>query len=371
MLAEVKKELQKSPEKRAKRKPAKKPATKHRKKPERKFSSFFLRYVVVHVVVVSLALGCLWEWLREYELCNPDRVAQAAAESISQGDLSLLENSIKADSFDSKEVLLQKASEYLQGKQLSTRMQAQGEYLFLADDKEFATMKMQPSGQKTLFGLEKQHVTQVDLLHSFQTKYTIIAPQNAQITVNGVALDQSYRTDQQPVSGYRDLPEQFQPALLNTYVVESAQEPTVQAALNGQACRIEQTEKGIEVVGEVSQQDKDLLTETAGEVAQLYSQFITQDATFSQLRGYFIPETEFYDSLATFYNPWYVTHDSYHYETEKCDDFRQYNEEQISCMLQFKYEVYRGSKVHDFSGKYRVYFQKDGEEWKVAMLEVM
>ncbi len=351
------------------------PVSRGKKRKKRKnFWRFWRRYTFFSLALTALALLGLWQLLEQYEATRPATVAREMAAALSLGQLDSLEPALAGQqtSFADAAALETALRDRLQGAQIDSRSDpdSQGSYLLTADGQPFVQITLEPEGKKGLLGLQKWKAGSTRLLWQLTEEYTITAPRQASVTLNGQLLaPEEGQTTQ--LEGYKGLPEGMAAPELVCWTVQTVGQPQLQASMEGSGeCRVEWQDKAATVYLPASEELQQQVTPLAQEVSQLYARFITQDASFTQLAAYLVKGTEFYTSLTQFYNGWYTTHDSYKFENLEISDFQMYSSDHLSCRAKFDYSVYRGSLQYDFPSTYILYCQRTDSGWKLANLAI-
>ena len=355
-------------------KPPRKPSAKRKKLP---FSTFFALYTLVSVAITAAGLFLLWSFLNQYETNSPTRVASSAAQVISEGDFSLLEESpqLTPDRFNSEERLSSWLSGYLEGKRISSRGVSgeEGVYELTADGEVFARLTILPDGHKNLFGGQPHKIQQVETQLPITQEFVLTAPEEAQVEVNGVLLTrEDAEGEPAPLAVYEGLPDGYEaPRALTYRIGPLAGEPEITARLEGGGdCAVKVEENTAAVSTPADQSLQDQIAPIAQEASHLYARFITQDASFDQLSPYLLTGTDYYQKVASFYNGWYISHDSYSFGETSLSNFLLYSPDHLSCDVSFDYQVVKGSKTHDFPSSYTLYFIRTANGWKIANMTV-
>lgn len=343
--------------------------------PRGHFARFLAVYGLIHLLAVGGALLTLWQFLSSYEHKSPGRIAAAAAAQIQSGCYGLLSQSrqMAQNPYQTPQQQAGWFARQLQGKDIAAQPGSQpGCYELTANGQVFARFWLQPQGEKDLFGLQPYTVSQVELVGLVLPQLEILAPQQAQVSVNGIGLQPGQAADTGTVvEGYAGLPDPYaQPLMLCYRLQDLAGTPDVSARLAGQPCQVEYGEGTATVTGTVPQEVQQAVVPLARQASQLYARFITQDAQFDQLSPYLVPGTPFYETVRTFYNGWYIPHDTYAVGDMQIGDFQSYSPDHLSCQVTFLYQVYKGARSYDFPSCYNLYFLMDGGSWKIANLTV-
>ena len=355
--------------------PQQTPPPKGKKRKKRKnFWRFWRRYTLVSLAITALALAALWQLLAQYEACRPAAVPEGMTAQLTQRQLDCLipaleqQQSPYADAAALETALRDK----LEGAALDSRSEpgAENSYLLTADGEAFARVALAPDGGKGLLGFQKWKADGVELLWQLTQEYTVTAPRQASVTLNGQPLSPD---DGQTgvLEGYAGLPEDMPAPELVTWTVKTAGQPQLEGSMEGSGpCRVDWQDSAATLSLPASEQLQQEIAPLAEEFSQYYARFITQDAGFGQLSGYLLQGTEFYTSLTQFYNGWYVTHDSYRFSNLELSDYQMYSPDHLSCRVKFDYSVFRGAKEYPFPSSYILYYQNTDSGWKLANLVI-
>lgn len=135
----------------------------------------------------------------------PTGLPATAARQVAEGEYALLWESeqLVPSRFNSQERLEQWLASSLEGKGISSRKEEEGSYLLTADGEPFARLTIQAQGKKNFFGGQPHQITQVETTLPMTETFTITAPEEAQVTVNGVSLTQEDRAGEAaPLAAY-------------------------------------------------------------------------------------------------------------------------------------------------------------------------
>lgn len=348
------------------------------KKRSNKFKIGFLIFLALDVIAITTALCWLWMNMASYESSMPIHSAEQAAALFENREFAQIRE--KSGFTSTRFTTEQDLEEYLKNK-----LQDVGEiqcikqrgnteqitYLLKADQQTIAhaVVKKQPENDR--FGRSKWELERLEDVWEPMDGYTILAPQHVQVSLNGVTLTEQDQTEAgTPVKGYQGLPEGYEAPAMVQYQIEGLlQQPEVTASTpEGENCMVSATDENnaVQITVQPDQQKIDELTQLAMNTAKTCAKFTSEDASFYDLSLSLIPQSEFYNAMRSFYNGWYVSHDSYQFEKESIGDWRQYDPQHISCQLSFQYVVNKGSSRHEFPTAYEVFMVNTENGWKVA-----
>lgn len=346
------------------------------------YPAFLIVFILLNLLGIGLVMNWVWNLLERYETSTPANVIKGVVSQLDEDAVGFL--SSHSDFAPGEFSTQEQFEEYLSAKlgegpytfgytALSSEDENDLHYNLLCNDKKIAAVEIirqPPEGGR---GLVQWKLGPVTKLYQYQLPLTVLAPEGAQVEVNGVLLEQRHEGERAKVpEGFIGLPESIQPPQLVGYQVEGLLTvPQVTATgADGQTCVVEQ--RGSEAVVSVSatQQQIDKWEPLAREVATLYARFITKDAQSSDLNPLMLPGGALAKQVANFYNGWYIPHDSYAVKDVQTGEFLTYGENYFSCEISFLYTIYKGNKNYDYPSAYTVYGVKTSSGWKVANLAV-
>ena len=365
-------------------------------RPGKRGSSWFWKaalFLVLLMVPLGIGvLGMLWDFLEEYQESLPENAAQQGLMLFENQQLEALAPyfSYTPHPLEAEGNFAQAVEQYFAPKEggkgeysLIPKVGTGSEKRFVValDGVQIAELVLTPSGKTQRYQLDTWQISDIEV-SPISGKYgvEILAPAGIQLTINANDLSQDYMVDNavaMDVSGYRELPEGYgQPTYIRYRVEGLLQMPQVEAqAVDGGSCALNLTEEkdGIayyEVIHYASEEFASASGVKAENVAKLYAEFITKDASFGELLPYLLENGSLYNHLYGFSNAWYITHDANAFENLEMDNFILYDASHYSCNIQFDYYIYMGSKSYQYPTAYTLYFVREGEQWKLASLEV-
>ncbi len=347
------------------------------------FAIFFMVFLVLNLIAIFCGLSYVRRNLASYEASMPVYAAEAAAAIFEVRDYDQIaekcgfiptdfcsEQSFR-DYLDSR---LQSAEHIEYKKQRSSADETT--YLLKANDEPLARAILRREEKPDAFGRSRWKIAAFQDVYEFTAPYTISAPEFVTVSVNGIPLgEKNLRDSTELLGSYDGLPDSFARPKQRTYQVEGLlSEPTLSAAAdNGCTCTLVPDQNDphhLTATVQPNAQDAEAASAAATQVAQKYARFITQDASFRDVAAHLIPGTEYYNKIKTFYNGWYIDHNSYSFENMKIESLAQYDTDHISCKLSFLYVIQKGQKRFEFPSIYDVYLVRTDKGWKVADLLV-
>lgn len=337
-------------------------------------------------------LGILWNFLEDYQQSLPENVAQEGLSLFENGRMDVLSQYISytphpleaEDSFEETVQQYLSSGEGNSGEYtLIPKVGGSDEkrYVVALDGKKVAELVLTPTGETSEYGFPVWSLSDIEMFSvSGEYALEIIAPSDAEITVNGHALSAEYMVDNAvplEIEGYAELPEGHSQPLYVRYQVEGLlMSPQVEAkASDGGECVLELTEdtgkkQTYSVTRYASEQFVSAVGVKAEFAAKLYAEFITKDASLDELLPYLLVGGSLYNHLQDFSNYWYIDHNSNAFENLVLDNFILYDASHYSCDISFDYYIYMGNQSYEYPTAYTLYFVREGEQWKLATLEI-
>lgn len=346
------------------------------------FKKFFTVFLCVDLAAILLGLGFVWMQLSSYENSMPMHTAQAAADLFRRRDYEALRTAAgwTPSEFESEEDF----AHYIDWKlgdaqEIEVKKQHTGTeevcYELLAGETPLAQAVLEQDPQPDRFGRQGWQLAGLRDITGEGEPLVILAPETAQVRVNGQLLDDSYSAGEaEPVDGYTGLPEGYARPQQKRYELPgllTVPEVTAEAAGTVTVEPDPASPGQIRVSAAPEQAVQEEVGAAALAAAQKYAQFITADASFGELSGWMIPGSECYQKTSTFYSGWYLDHESIAFEDVNVGSFVQYSPDHVSCELSFVYVVQRQGTRHEFPSAYQAYMIRTDAGWKAADLRVM
>ena len=200
---------------------------------------------------------------------------------------------------------------------------------------------------------------------------TIRAPLGVALTVDGRPLEESERSETSAAPGFEALGDAA-PQECVWQVEGLLEQPEVTAQSEAGSYRVEwETPLNAVVTVEPNGEDAASLEDFLDRTARVYARYVSADASFAELKGALVPDTEFYNSLRTFDSSWYVSHDSTAFEEFSVSELESLGPDAAAGTVRFTYMVYKeGLRPRSYPSVYRMYAVREGESWKLLDLQV-
>lgn len=203
---------------------------------------------------------------------------------------------------------------------------------------------------------------------------SVVAPSYVTVFANGVAVEAAADATAVPHEDFASLTAVFDVPTKVSYSLEGYLfSPSVTgSAPDGTPCGSTVGEDGTIVMtvpptAAQGEQYEQLMIE----FSQLYAKFISEDATFSQLKSKIDRSCPFYTAVAQFDNHWYVAHTGFEFRNTEITDVVRPAEGFFSGTIRFDHVVFRNAKEHVYPSAYRLSFRLVDGQWLLADLKIL
>lgn len=199
---------------------------------------------------------------------------------------------------------------------------------------------------------------------------TINAPPFASVYLNDKLLNDEIAPKEKIVEEHlKNLDEEVRPYKYQYKISNLLEKPIVNAKIdNGSTCQVIEENGVINVITLPPEEEKMQFETLLTQVAQTYAAYTSRDASFTDLSKFLIEDTTFFQAMKTFYNGWYIDHESFAYENLQVLNIEQLSENLICGDIKFNYIINQGKNVHNFPSHYKILFLKTDGGYKVQNL---
>ncbi|WP_394961868.1 hypothetical protein [Candidatus Allofournierella merdavium] len=341
----------------------------------RPFWPWLLGFALVLCAAGGAALWALWGALERYEESTPEAAILRSVRAVQTGTLT--EEDVPAamlpGRFATARQYLDEAQKLLNGlpdDRDSLRFVQKGDaagqdgavtYVVVDDEDGRAEFTLFPDGQGWQAWPRVQALSAV----------TIRAPRSASVFVDGQPLGEAELSATTAAAGFEALGESA--PMECTWRVEGLlEEPQVTAESGEGSCRVEwENPLNALVTVEPNAEDAAALEGFFDRTARVYARYVSADASFAELQGALVGDTEFYNSLRTFDSSWYVSHDSTAFEDFSVSELESLGPDAAAGTVRFTYMVYKeGLRPRSYPSVYRMYAVRGENGWKLLDLQV-
>lgn len=355
---------------------------------KKRLPKFYLILIICWVVALAALAICLLtirSYLADYESVQPKYVAEDVFQQyFKKSDFAAIiaHSGLNDSKFESDETLSAHLASLTEGKELSYHNissgmdQSESKYIVKYSDGDteikIGSFILKKTSEKSKKGFAKYALDSFELFYPTNESVTIRVTQGAIPYINGVALDESYITeDNIEHASCAHMPEGVSGIKFTVYYLEgltTAPEISIKDAsgneldfsYNSAEGRYE-TPIAYDEALAVEQ------SEHAIAAAQTLATYMQNDCTLGKLTPYFEKGTELYNSIRSTLQWAVIDHDSFHFEDVEASEFYRYDENTFSCRIKLTH-VLKRSRLEDYrdtvdaifyfrnvDGKYLVY----------------
>ena len=347
----------------------------------RKSLFYRIYFMIIGVFFVLLAAGLclLYAWLGAYEPARPATVIQTMhADYIRKGDLYALKEKggLKISPYETERTLNAAFGSIIEGKELALQADVAKRsgptrgYIVTADGEPLLTIQLRQQKTGGRLGVKPYVPAGAALAEKYYHAVTITAPSNAEISVNGIALEKETPAEQAVPEVLRQKEGEAALAVPQTYTLEhflsaapeitaAGEAPFTVTGENG-AYSIRQT---LDAGAEKQIQDFALLA------AQTYAAHMQNDAPLRKVAEYVDTETAFYKNIQSSMVMFAWEHNGYAFEASRCGEVYAYSDALYRCRVSFTQVLYLGSKTYRDPFDQYVYLCKTAGGWKVIDMQ--
>lgn len=192
----------------------------------------------------------------------------------------------------------------------------------------------------TLRQQQQQWQVEVQLPEEENLSYLIDAPRQAQVLVNGIALDERYRKeDEVPSAAFeRYSGSSITVPQVSRYEISDLMSPP-EVSAEGYQVVMDALEPRFFIGTQPNEQQRQQLEETMRAIAEAAARFTTADGSLSALTRYFLNGSEFLSRIRTMDNQWFTGHAGVRFEQAEISDLILLSDTSAIGKITFDYTV--------------------------------
>lgn len=319
------------------------------------FYIFLLVLVVLTLILTECGKSYLTDVLKEYEDSQYKYVAEGVLEShFNSGDGETLYElfSSQLSKMETPQGVAAYFDELTGGDEFTLQSTSTGldekiEYAVKCNDKRFATLTLDKSGETTENGFDLYELKSAKLNEKLLIERSIMLPVGYTLTVNGNVAGEEYSAGDIITTAYGDeIPGDLHSIQYTTYVFPNLlNEPVFEVkSPAGNAAEVTLLESGVYCAELVF--DKTISAELAEYVidaTEAYACYLQKDAAFGAVAKYLDKSSTLYDSIRTSPNWMVIDHNSYSFEDAEVSEYYEYNDTAFACRVTLTHVLkYRG-----------------------------
>ncbi len=344
------------------------------KKKKSVFYRIYFFVVIIFLVVLAVGLVVLYGWLKSYESSQPTTIVnKIITDYLEKGDYEGLQKDLelKVSEFDSSDNLNGILKEAVEGKKYSvahSSFKPEGAdlaYIIKADDEKVLNVYL----KKHKIG-KGYDIAYAELSKSLLKTIEIIAPKGAEITVNGVAVPDDLKKDNE----FPSLPSTIdvktltptQTAKISGLLSDS---PVVEATINGKKAEITANGTTFTVAQPIDKAVGDKVTDIAQKCAVAYAAYMQKDGSFGAFSQHCDTSTPFYKNVASSLVMFVKPHNGYKNENLTVTALTKYSDSLYSCRVTFKHTLLSGDTTYSDDFDKIVFVSKNKDVYKVIDMQ--
>ncbi len=341
------------------------------------FYSFYALTVVALFVAMFMASRYVNEYVRSYEAAQPKYVASAAAQPFYEHDYDTLAQYVNQDIFrvESREDYAAYMDRQLEGRFISYSEVFSGDenlkqYTVRADDMKIGEFTLKHSSEDK-FGFWRWSLDSVRVESPQSQTYTVNVPAGSAVYVNGKALTEEDMTR----SGIPEF--DFTVALPEGAAMPTRCEYQFERYFGVDSLRVVNV-RGEDCEPDVAGRtytvpfvydDADMaaeLDERVIKVVRRLSCYMTNDYSLYNLDKDMVKDSQASKYIRAFDNQWIATHRGYDFLNMDVRNYVRYSDDCFSVETRYDFKIiYYSVDPEIYPTAYRLYFQKEGDTWKL------
>ncbi|MBR6511940.1 MAG: hypothetical protein IKT24_00485 [Clostridia bacterium] len=340
-----------------------------------KFYKIYFSVIVLFLILLIAGLAVLYTWLRSYEKSQPATIVNTIITNyLQKGDYKGLvkDMDLEISEFETEENLEGVLSAALEGKEYSiahSSFKPEGidlTYVIKAGDEKVLNVYLKK--HKLDKGYDVDHV---ELSKNLLKTIEIVVPKGTEITVNGIAVPDDLRTDNE----FKSLPETVDVKTLTPTQTAKitgllSDTPTVAATENGVAVEVSQNGNTYTVAQTIDQATGDKIKEIAEKAAVAYAAYMQKDGGLGALASLCDTSTPFYKNVASSITMFVKAHNGYRNDDMQVSGLTKYSDSLYSCRVSFKHVLLLSDTTYTDDFDKIVFVTKDAKgEFKVIDMQ--
>ncbi len=342
------------------------------------FGIFLIAYSAIILVVISIGLIYLNGLLKDYDTSLPNNVMKGVVEKFTSDNIgSLLEESkVELSRFEKIDVVVENLQETLSKGKASFRRKA-GEYtdakpVFVVsiDKTVIAKVSLEKTGENS-HGFDEWKVGDISFSDSVKAdnKVTIVAPEKAIVTVNGVLVSDEFKKgDDKLLDESKNISEYTDNIYFREYEITGLiQKPEIEVSLEDKVLSFEEEDGEYFFDFPANDELLESQKEHIEEINRHYGMYIINRGNLDKLKSFMVGKAKEYisDIPAVWAYLWGDTY-TYEFQDMTIDNMKMYSENCFSCKTYFNlYVDYHKDDVNYPTDMEYIFVKIDGE-WFLA-----
>lgn len=350
------------------------------KKKKRIFWKIYILCVVICLIAMGSVWWLLWTFLKEYENNQPqytmDKIIGYLDEGMSSEVISYIE--LPDNEFETRQNIEEYLSEYLSDGAVWTYSKKYGEYSdetpvyqLRKDGQKCGVIYLKKSEEKGRFLTNGWNVDKITDMCLEQSTYTVTAPSNAIVTINGMIVGEEYITESDiGIELLDNMTDIIESPSLVTYTVSGLyNKPDIAAVggVYGKSIQPVVTDNDYVFGFESTNDFISSVNSRVKTITEAYCNYVGAAKSVTTLTGYFLPNSNGYKLLVNSAEGYqWNFYTDYDVNIKEISDYQIYSDSCFSCTASISMSVKRSSLGRDYEVNITYVFYKKNGIWLVA-----
>lgn len=343
------------------------------------FYRIYFGVLALFIIALAVGLSVLSGVMEEYESTRPIHTAESLLETLNQRDWTQIYNmdeSARALTQETPDQYAQYMQSLTEGyefrlKNILSLDENETRYNVMMEDRKFAEMTLEHSGEKTDHGFEGWKLKTLSTTAMAANEYFITAPADSTVQVNGQTLTEADIVQKDiPTEAAGNLPDGITAPTMVKYGVQmsfGAPENIIVTDRNGAAQSVTQDDEH-NWSCTLAYDDASIKAQVESAVIQWgrrLAAYTTDDYSKHDLAAACINPSPARTYIRNMENQWAATHSGVDFSNIQTDSYYIYSPSCFSCRISFDYIVHYKSEDKTYPTLYTLYFAKDGGSFKL------
>ena len=336
--------------------------------------AYFISFLIISLTVLVVG-GFLrvYELLTEYEMSTPENAVLHVINELKErnAEYFIKEGNLKISPLETSEDIFKSLGQIDEDK-IVFELKEQNLYVIKEGCNPLVLVELKKIKQEgKRFEVFVPH--SVQLLVKREKAVKVIVPENAQVIINGITMGKGSNVKVKHITEetFGIVESSPQQLLMDCYELKDLfSPPKIEVTAFDEKLHRREENGAIYFYSDYNGDRAGEIAEFAKKVSMAYANFISNDLKFDDIKGYFIPKTDTYSNLQSFYNGWYIEHDSFSFENLRVEKIMKYSPTHFSARIKFDYIIKRPYHSYSYPSDYTVNILKTSDGYKTAALIV-
>ncbi len=341
---------------------------------KKRFYKLYFSAIVIFLILLIAGSIILTTWLKSYEKAQPATIVNTViTDYLDTGKYTKLQKDLDLEisEYETEESLVAALKAATDGKKLTashSSLKPEGidlSYIIKADDTKILNVYL----KKHKIG-KGYDIAYVELAKGVLKTINIVVPKGTDVTINGVALSDDLREDNE----FPSLPSTIdvktlkptQTAKVTGLLSES---PVIKATENGKDVEVVNEGTTYTVAQSIDKTVGDKVQQVAQAAAEAYAAYMQKDGSFGAFAQYCDSSTPFYKNVASSLVQFVKNHNGYKNENMSVTSLTKYSDSLYSCRVSFKHVLQLSGSTYSDNFDKIVFVTKNKDTYKVIDMQ--